>query len=209
MPVSVSYATGYASKYVNAGEIENKGIELRFTGTPVKLPSGLKWDVTLNWARNRNKVVTLEGDIKNLELASLQGGVTINARVGEPYGTIQGQDYVFNANGNRVVGSSGYYEFSTTSDIVLGNVNPDWTGGINNAISYKNIGLSFLIDWQKGGSIFSLDQYYGQETGLYPESDFTNDLGNPVRDPLIDNGDGTYGPKSGGYIREGVLARWY
>ena len=206
MPVSVSYATGYTSKYVNAGEIENKGIELRFTGTPVKLPSGLKWDVTLNWAKNRNKVVRLEGDIKNLEIASLQGGVTINARVGEPYGTIQGQDYVFDGNGNRVVGASGYYEFSTTSDIVLGNVNPDWTGGINNAISYKNIGLSFLIDWQKGGSIFSLDQYYGQETGLYPESDFINDLGNPVRDPLIDNGDGTYGAKSGGYICEGVLA---
>ena len=108
----------------------------------------------------------LEGDIKNLEIASLQGGVTINARVGEPYGTIQGQDYVFDGNGNRVVGASGYYEFSPTSDIVIGNVNPEWTGGINNTLSYKNIGLSFLIDWQKGGSIFSLDQYYGQETGL-------------------------------------------
>jgi len=206
MPVSVSYATGYTSKYVNAGEIENKGIELRFNATPVKLSSGLRWDVTLNWAKNRNKVVRLEGDIKNLEIANLQGGVTINARVGEPYGTIQGQDYVFDGKGNRVVGASGYYEFSPTSDIVLGNVNPDWTGGINNAISYRNIGLSFLIDWQKGGSIFSLDQYYGQETGLYPESDFINDLGNPVRDPLIDNGDGTYGAKSGGYICEGVLA---
>jgi TonB-linked SusC/RagA family outer membrane protein len=206
MPVSVSYATGYASTYVNAGEIENIGIELRFNGTPIKLPSGLKWDVTLNWAKNSNKVVRLEGDIKNLTIANFTGGVTINARVGEPYGNIQGQDYVFDGNGNRVVGASGYYEFSRTSDIVLGNVNPDWTGGINNSISYKNIGLSFLIDWQKGGSIFSLDQYFGQETGLYPESDFINDLGNPVRDPLIDNGDGTYGAKSGGYILKGVLA---
>ena len=206
MPVSVSYATGYSAKYVNAGEIENKGIELKLFATPVKLSSGLQWDVTFNFAKNQNKVVKLEGDIKNLEIASLQGGVTINARVGEPYGTIQGQDYVFDANHNRVVGPSGYYEFSTTSDKVLGNVNPDYTGGINNAITYKNINLSFLIDWQKGGSIFSLDQYYGQETGLYPESDYINDLGNPVRDPLVDNGDGTYGANSGGYIAKGVQA---
>jgi TonB-linked SusC/RagA family outer membrane protein len=203
MPVSVSYATGYFSKYVNAGEIENKGVELRLNGTPVQTASGFQWDITLNWSRNKNKVVKLEGDIKNLEIASLQGGVTINARVGEPYGTIQGQDYVY-LNNKRVVGPLGYYEFSPTSDIVLGNVNPDWTGGLNNAFSYKNISLSFLIDMQKGGSIFSLDQYYGQETGLYPESVFLNDLGNPVRDPLIDNGDGTYGAASGGYIMDGV-----
>lgn len=205
MPVSVSYATGYSAKYVNAGEIENKGVELRLNGTPVKTSSGFQWDVNLNWAMNRNKVVKLEGDIKNLEIASLQGGVTINARVGEPYGTIQGQDYVY-LNGKRVVGPLGYYDFSPTSDIVLGNINPDWTGGINNALSFRNIKFSFLIDMQKGGSIFSLDQYYGQETGLYPESVYINDLGNPVRDPLIDNGDGTYGAKSGGYIAEGVMA---
>ena len=209
MPVSVSYATGYSAKYVNAGEIENKGVELKLFATPVKLPSGFQWDVTLNFAKNQNKVVKLEGDIKNLEIASLQGGVTINARVGEPYGTIQGQDYVYDANHNRVVGSNGYYLFSNTSDIVLGNVNPDYTGGINNALTYKNINLSFLIDWQKGGSIFSLDQYYGQETGLYPESDYINDLGNPVRDPLIDNGDGTYGANSGGYIARWSFGRWF
>jgi len=205
MPVSVSYATGRSAKYVNAGEIENKGVELRLNGTPVKTSSGFQWDVAINWARNRNKVVKLEGDIKNLEIASLQGGVTINARVGEPYGTIQGQDYVY-LNGKRVVGPLGYYDFSPTSDVVLGNINPDWTGGINNALSFRNIKLSFLIDVQKGGSIFSLDQYYGQETGLYPETVYINDLGNPVRDPLVDNGDGTYGANSGGYIAEGVLA---
>jgi hypothetical protein len=171
----------------------------------VKLPSGLQWDITLNWAKNVNEVVELKDDIKNLELASLQGGITVNARVGEPYGTIQGTDYVYSDDGQRVVGESGYYLFTPTSDIVLGNINPDWTGGISNAVTFKNVSFSFLIDWQKGGSIFSLDQYYGQETGLYPETAYINDLGNPVRDPLIDNGDGTYGANSGGYICEGVL----
>jgi len=61
-------------------------------------------------------------------------------------------------------------------------------GGINNRFTYKNWAFSFLIDWQQGGSIFSLDMYYGLGTGIYEETVFTNDLGNPVRDPISDGG---------------------
>jgi len=194
IPVAVSYTTGYSTKYVNAGEVQNQGVELMVTGTPY-VNEVFKWDITLNWAKNNNEVVSLEEGVENLQLASLQGGVTINARVGEPYGTIQGTDYVTDANGNRVVGADGYYKRTSTSDIVLGNINPDWTGGINNRFSYKNWAFSFLIDWQQGGSVFSLDMYYGLGTGLYEETVFTNDLGNPVRNP-IDEG--------GGLVLEGV-----
>jgi hypothetical protein len=64
-------------------------------------------------------------------------------------------------------------------------------------VTYKNLSLSFLVDWQKGSQIFSLDQWYGRATGLYPETVFTNDLGNPVRAPL---------EEGGGTIQEGVNA---
>ena len=204
LPVTVSFATGYGAKFVNAGEIQNKGVELKLTGTPIKY-SGFQWDVTLNWTRNRNKVVSLEEGIENLQIASLQGGVTINARVGEPYGTIQGTDYVFDQKGQRRIGADGYYEISPTSDNVIGNINPDWNGGLQNVFSYNNISLSFLIDVQKGGSIFSLDQAYGGATGIYPESVFTNDLGNPVRSPVIGDQTSGYDPASGGVILKGVL----
>lgn len=208
LPVSVSFATGFSSKYVNAGEIENKGIEVRLSGMPVKVGS-FEWEVALNWSRNKNKVVSLEGDIQNLQIASLQGGVTINARVGEPYGTIQGTDYTYSQDGRRVILPTGYYKISPTSDVVIGNVNPDWIGGISNTLSLKNFSFNFLIDMQQGGSIFSLDQWYGMATGLYPETDFTNDLGNPVRDPVVLNVPGDhsqgYAPNSGGLVLNGVL----
>jgi len=197
LPVSVSYATGYSFKYVNAGEIQNKGVELQLRGTPVKL-GAFSWDIVLNWARNVNEVVSLEEGIEVLRLASLQGGLTINARVGEPYGVIQGQDHVY-LDGRKVIRSNGYYQKTATSDIVLGNVNPDWNGGIFNSLTYKDISFSFLIDIQKGGDIFSLDQWYGQGTGLYPESVVTNDLGNPIRNSLSD-------ANPGGVILDGVLA---
>ncbi|HEX2920073.1 MAG TPA: SusC/RagA family TonB-linked outer membrane protein [Bacteroidales bacterium] len=204
MPVTVSYATGYSAKYVNAGEIENKGVELRLSGSPVRIGK-FGWDMTLNWSRNRNKVISLEEGIENLQIASLQGGLTINARVGEPYGSIQGTDYVYH-NGQRVIGDDGYHAITSTSDVVIGNFNPDWLAGLQNTFSFGNLSLSFLIDMQKGGDIFSLDMYYGLATGLYPETVYTNDLGNPVRNPIVDaNDDGVPDPESGGFILDGVM----
>ncbi len=198
LPVSVSTATGFSGKFLNAGEVQNQGIELMIMGTPVK-NSDFEWDIVLNWARNVSEIVELDSGIQNLTLARLQGGVSINARVGEPYGTIQGTDYLYNEDGQRVVLANGYYARTTTSDIVLGNIQPDFITGLTNRFTYKNWALSFLIDWQKGGSVFSLDLYYGLGTGLYEETDYTNDLGNPVRDPLTDD------ETSGGLILEGVV----
>jgi hypothetical protein len=167
------------------------------TGVPVK-NENFKWDIVLNWSRNINEVVKLDSGLQNLQIASLQGGVTINARVGEPYGTIQGTDFIYDSDGNKVVKSNGYYAKTPTSDQVLGSAQPDFNAGLNNRFSYKNWALSFLIDWQKGGSVFSLDLWYGMGTGLYPETVYTNDLGNPVRDPLTDD------ETSGGLILDGV-----
>ena len=205
LPVTISYGTGFEDKFVNAGEIQNRGIELRLLGSPVRY-SGFSWDVALNWTRNVNKVVSLEEGIENLQIASLQGGLTINARAGQPYGAIQGTDYVF-LNGQKVVDTEdnvGYYKTSQNSDIVLGNINPDWLAGLQNTFSFKNLSLSFLIDMQQGGDLFSLDLYYGMATGLYAESDYINELGNPVRDPVIQNDDGSYDQASGGLILDGV-----
>ncbi len=209
MDVSVSYATGYEAKWVNAGEIENKGVELYLTGTPIQTDD-FSWDISLNWAKNTNKVVELYVDgagnkVDNLELGSLQGGITINARVGEAYGAILGTDYVYNTDGKRVVGSNGRYEITSSNDNVIGNANPDWTGGVNNSFRYKNLSLSFLIDIQHGGDIFSLDKWYGDATGLYKETAGLNELGNKKRDPIVENADGTYAANSGGTINKGVM----
>ncbi|HLN52554.1 MAG TPA: SusC/RagA family TonB-linked outer membrane protein [Lentimicrobium sp.] len=212
VPVSVSFVTGYSTKFVNAGEIENRGVELSLSGAPVATEN-LRWDITLNWSMNRNEVLSLAEGIENLTIntSPLQGGVSVNARVGEPYGVIQGNTYEYHENGQKIVRPNGYYLRTSTSDNVIGDINPDWLGGINNRLSYKGWSFSFLVDIQQGGDIFSLDLYYGLATGIYEETDFINDLGNPVRDPVIpildeeDNVIG-YDPASGGFVQEGVDA---
>ncbi|MHB1197554.1 MAG: SusC/RagA family TonB-linked outer membrane protein [Lutibacter sp.] len=186
MPVSISTSTGYSSKYVNAGEIQNKGIELSLTGTPIKTDD-FRWDVNVNWSKNESEVISLYEEVKNLPLGSFQGGITINATIGQPYGTIQGTDFVY-TNGQRTINSLGYYVKTATTNNVIGNMNPEWNGGINNKFSYKNFNLSFLIDIQKGGSVFSLDTWYGYATGLYDNSVGLNDRGVEMRETLANGG---------------------
>ena len=186
-PVPVSYATGFGQVLLNAGTIENKGIELSLHLVPIQTED-FQWNMNVNWAKNENTVISLAGGIDNLQLASLQGGVSINAAPGEPYGAIRGTDYVYDEQGNRVVNSSGYYLTTSTSNEIIGNVQPDWAGGIQNSFGYKNWSLEFLIDVQKGGDIFSLDTWYGFATGLYDITVGENDLGNPKRNTLAQGG---------------------
>jgi TonB-linked SusC/RagA family outer membrane protein len=201
MPVAISATTGYTAMYVNAGTIRNRGVEVSLNGAPVRT-GDFSWNINVNWTRNRNKVTALFTDpatgneTENLVLGSFQGGVTLNATLDQPYGTIRGSNFVY-TNGQRTVGANGRYLMSATSNEVIGDPNPDWTGGINNTLKYKDLSLSWLVDIRQGGDVFSLDLYYGLATGLYPETAGNNDLGNPSRNPLS---------QGGGVIMPGVFA---
>ena len=185
MAVDVSTTTGYGRNFVNAGTVRNEGIEVSAFVVPLR-SRDFSWTLNLNFAKNKNEVVELYGSNTNLQLGQFQGGVTLNATVGQPFGTLRGRGLVYQ-NGEKVVGEDGYYAFGPANS-VIGDVNPKWQGGIQNNLRYKSLSLSFLIDIKKGGSVFSLDQYYGQATGIYPESAGLNDLGNPKRLPISEGG---------------------
>lgn len=193
--VPISEATGQSRKLLNAGEIENKGIEVSLNLVPVK-NDNFSWMLSGNFTKNKSEVLALPEGTKVIQLASYQGGVKINAALGQPYGVIFGADYKYDDNGNKIVGANGKYA-KTGPNEIIGDTNPDWLMGITNTVNYKAWALSFLVDVQQGGAVFSLDQYYGQSTGLYPDTVYLNDLGNPVRNTLADGG---------GFINPGVLA---
>jgi TonB-linked SusC/RagA family outer membrane protein len=190
LPVNTSAASGYTKRFVNAGEVQNQGIEVSAFVTPLQTRD-FSWTMNLNFARNRNEVISLFGEgenkVLNVPIASFQGGVSVNAAVGEPYGIIKGRDFIY-TNGQPTVNEDGYYMVSENSDEVIGDPNPDWIGGINNTLAYKGISLGFLIDIRSGGDVFSLDQYYGEGTGLYPKTAAINQKGFPSRLPVEDGG---------------------
>lgn len=205
-PVAYSPATGYSAQIVNAGTLENKGFEVQLNITPVKTKD-FAWDIVVNWSNNKNTLLSLTPGIENLQLASYQGGVTINAQVGQPYGAIKGTDFTYytatpvagvvNKEGPKIVNSLGRYVVNTSTNNIIGNITPDWIGGIRNKFTYKSLSLGFLIDMQKGGDMFSLDQSYGLATGLYDYTAGNNELGNPIRNTIANGG---------GIINEGVTA---
>ncbi|MEG1229781.1 MAG: TonB-dependent receptor, partial [Flavobacterium sp.] len=166
---AVSSGSGFTNAWVNGGNIENKGLEIQIIGTPIKTKD-FSWDIIVNWSNNRSKVVSLPGGIENLQLAAFQGGVTTNATLNEAYGSIKGTDYVYTNGQPTIDQKTGKYMVTNTSDNTIGNITPDWIGGIRNKFTYQNVSLGFLIDTQKGGDIFSLDMYYGLATGLYKET---------------------------------------
>lgn len=194
-PIDVSTATGASRVWLNGADMENKGIEVLMNLTPLKTDN-FKWDIKLNYAQNESKVTRLAEGIEFIQLASVQGGISLGAALNEPFGVIRGTNFVFDENGNKVVRNNvastnsyyGKYWATPTNNNVIGDINPDWTGSVRNNFSYKNLSLGFLIDIQKGGDVFSLDTWYGYATGLYDFTAGTNDLGNPVRNTLANGG---------------------
>lgn len=165
MSVDVSKATGFASSLINAGNIQNQGVEIQLGGRPVAHKDGLLWDVNVNWAANRNKVVELYPGIESLDLGPANN-VIVQAMPGKPFGQIIGGAYQRDANGHIVVNAQGVP--NVVSNQVLGNVLPKWTGGVNNTFRYKNMLLSFLVDMRWGGDFFSYTTWHNLANGTLP-----------------------------------------
>ena len=194
-PFNITGASGATANFINGGSIENKGVELILRLKPV-VTDDFTWNLNFNYAENESTVLSLASGLEFLQLASVQGGVSIGGKPGEPYGVIRGKDFVY-VNGQPKVYTTadapsssyvGVYARTSNSDNVLGDINPDWTGGIKNSFKYKDFNASFLIDIQEGGNFFSLDTYYGFATGIYDRSVGNNELGNPIRNSIADGG---------------------
>jgi TonB-linked SusC/RagA family outer membrane protein len=165
---SISIGSGFSSTSVNIGQLSNKGIEVLLTATPVK--GDFTWDVSLNLAKNKNKVIALNPGINSLGLDEPRTRtVRISHIVGYPFGMITGWVQKTDENGNRVYTPTGEPVQSDKYEI-LGNGVADLTGGLNNSLSYKQFNLSFLIDFKFGGDIYSGTNVRLLEAGLTKES---------------------------------------
>lgn len=186
IPIQISGSTGYTSKFINSGEVRNKGFEIVANFTPIR-KNKLVWTWNFNFAKNNNEVVSLyDANTKQIVIATFQSGVSLVAIPGLPYGVLKGRGYVLNDQGKRVVNEDGYYE--AKNDQIIGNTTPDWFGGIGTSVSLGELSFGVLVDAKIGGSMYSLDQAYGQYTGMYPITAGNNDLGNPKRAPLSEGG---------------------
>lgn len=197
LAVPVSTTTGYSQVWINAGEIENKGIELVLNGTPVKR-GDFRWDAMINFTRNRNMVVDIAEGVDDIPLLTQNGyvnsAVTMRIAKGRPYGDLYGTSYARYYEGGRpegtimldkdrskVIATSGAFAgfplMNTTEQLVIGNGMPKWLAGVRNTFSYKGVSLSFLIDTR-----WKVDQFdqYGVWLAAFLKPDYTNDRNDVV-----------------------------
>lgn len=168
LEIKTSAASGYTSQLINAGKINNHGVEIQLDVTPVS-SRNFKWNAGINYSANISKVEILDyaGQIKNYTIGS--GGVDVLASVGQAYGTLFGTVYLRDANGNIIVGANGLPK-ADSKNKVLGHYTPDWLGGITNTFTYKHLELSFLIDANVGGKIYSGSNRTGNYTGVLAQT---------------------------------------
>jgi hypothetical protein len=153
LPVQVSAASGYTTRILNAGRIENNGIESVLTIVPLQLDNGLRLETQANWARNRSLVAELAGTSETIVIGDFWG-INVEARKGEPYGVLYGFARERHANGQPLVNAQGL-PVRAVNKSILGNYQPDFTAGLRNTISYRDFELSALVDWRQGGEMYS------------------------------------------------------
>ena len=153
LSVPIAESSGFSYKKINAGSVKNEGIELMLTGSPVAIPNSFRWDIGLNFSKNKNTVEKLAEGLDELTLTSGWSGLTIKAVPGKTFG-MYGTGFRRDPDGNIIINAENGMR-DIEDDLRLGGIYPDWTMGISNMFSYKNVRLSFLIDIRQGGVIYS------------------------------------------------------
>lgn len=167
MEVATSKATGYNSMLINAGRLRNKGWELQLTGTVIQTKDW-SWDLTLNWAKDKSKIEELYTDpVTGQELTQYTIGsewsTYLYAKPGESWGSLYGTGMIKNDKGEYIVGENGLPQ---TEVMKIGSVTPDWIAGLRSELRWKDLAFGFLLDFRKGGDVFSVTQMWGSYTGL-------------------------------------------
>lgn len=216
MSMATSWTSGYNYRLINAGEIENKGIEISLNTRPVQR-GDFSWDVNLNFSRNSNIVKELVDDIDMIELEKAAWlDVQVAAMVGENFGSIVGPDFKRNDKGQILIDPNTGLPQYDKSNHILGNASWDWTGGLGTNLSYKNLSLWALFDVKVGGDLYSMSARAAYESGKALETlegreawykseeerqeagiqkgDNWEPTGGFIAPGVIDNGDGSYRP---------------
>jgi iron complex outermembrane recepter protein len=193
LPISAPIESGVSNILINAGNIQNRGIEILVDATPVRT-ANFSWNTALNYSSNKNKIVELYPGRTEYQLPGTEvGEISSWAVVGGAYGTlrtlIHSTPYqALDANGNKINDpknglplltwrSDARAAFPARSNVWqdVGDMNAKFRGGWDNTFNYKNFSLNVLIDAKIGGDFAMMSYRQGTHSGVFPNSIFGRD----------------------------------
>jgi len=184
--------TGYSSRVINAGEVRNRGVELVVTGTPLR-NQDFEWTVIGNWSTNENEILSLTDNLEQQTLTQVWQGYLI-ATVGGSTSDLWGTKFVRDPEGN-IVYANGVPTRGSVPEYI-GNTAPAWKAGLINTLKYKNLRLSFTLDGQYGGLIYSGTYNRASWAGTLTNTIPGRDEGFIVGKGVVKNADGSYSPNT-------------
>ncbi len=188
--------SGYTSRKINAGNIQNEGVEIMINARPLELSNGLTWDLMLNYSNNKNKIISLEEGIEKYALGGYDN-LTIYAVAGGNYGEIWGtkyrrvEDKTSPHYGKIIVDGDGLPTASEEA-YKLGDQQAKGLLGLTNTFNYKGLSLSFLIDARIGGEIFSATNQTLQAVGTAKVTTEGGKREGVIADGVVSDGNGGY-----------------
>jgi TonB-linked SusC/RagA family outer membrane protein len=191
LTVAISAVSGFTSIANNSVHVKREGLEVQLNAMPVK-GKNFSWELTKTYGYLvKNPVVSIDGVPTGRIL--LAGGAFGNRfarafhEVGHDWGQLIGGGIKRNAEGKLVINpTTGYYIADANKR--WGSVVPKHTGGIINKLTYRDVTLTFSLDYQAGGKFFSLTENFGNFSGLLDETAAINDRDKSVRDPVSAGG---------------------
>ncbi|MCL4641059.1 MULTISPECIES: SusC/RagA family TonB-linked outer membrane protein [Olivibacter] len=194
--VPLDVTTGYQERFINAGKIQNQGVEILLSGKPI-VSKDFNWNTTITWAKNVNKILTLSEDMGvDQQLYAESGTVYFYATKGGSIGDLYGYGLVRNEAGQVVFDAKTGLALRPTDIEKIGNAYPLWRGGFQNEFSYKNWRLSISIDGQYGGIVYSQSHHKMTEQGKLGHTLLGRETGTVVGDGVVQNADGSYSPNT-------------
>ena len=195
LTLPVANTSGFGSRIINAGEIQNRGVEIVLNTTPLQT-NNFKWESTFNFTSARGEVKELIDDLNTYEISN--NYLSVQARVGGRMGDVYGTGFVTVDDPSspffgQVVHNEEGFSIRDPNLKKLGNYNPDFTLGWQNTFTYKNFNLGFLFDWRHGGVIMSRTVLIGGTSGLMDFTAVGRETG-IISEGVIQNADGSYRP---------------
>jgi len=162
----ISDASGFQTTLINSGKSQNNGVEFLINLVPIR-SKDFQWDLSFNGSYNITKVLSLLTDTpgERITVGTHVFNGELRQVVGQEMGQIYGFGFKRDANGKQIFGANGI-PIRTPDLISYGSALPKWVGGINNALNYKGINLSFLIDFKLGNMMLSGTNFNAYRHGL-------------------------------------------
>jgi TonB-linked SusC/RagA family outer membrane protein len=192
LSIPVPQSTGFAFNRTNIGEVSNRGIEAQMNITPVR-SAAIDWNVFLNFTRNRNRVESLAEGVEELTIESGYDGLQVKAEPGKAFGLYGAGFLRDSVSGKVIIDPATGLRQNCGCNIRLADIDPDFRLSLNNTVSFRGVSLSGLVDWRKGGQIYSGTVASLRRDGLAEETT-VNREGTFIDDGVIVNADGTTRP---------------